>query len=439
MANMKRYYSTNLPGMVEDPNGYWVEADVALREISFLKKALNNHVDELEQADKSLAKMLRDIVAVQLERDELKTKLQKFNNVFSRWDNIDVKTLPAVAMHASYKQAFDPEPPVATLVLDGEREDITDRFDEMHRGWKALDDANDRIKVLEAKLSGKTVRMENIQAKLQQERDRRVEHRQQNQTLNEVVQRLEKQMNKALAAYDAEVISRREEVTKCHAEMGKLRAALNAAESTIERWREGRNDDLKDAVIAAEFYKRSEREKAMEELVRETERLGLYTWTDKQVDNRPPLGSHAADLECLRATQEKCDKLETEVARLRQELEWSTAREASLAEAANAAEKKCFLLEARRDELITECNQFHDSWSKAVNTVAEKEGQRQCMEKSYDTVAQELKYRDAKIKSLQAERDEYCTRVVGDEILLRDISESIACHLNENVLRSTQE
>lgn len=121
-------------------------------------------------------------------------------------------------------KAFDPEPPVATLSFDGESEDITDRFDEMHRGWKALDDANDRIKVLEAKLTGKTVRMENLQAKLQQERDRRVEHRQQNKTLNEVVQRLERQLTKALAAYDAEVIGRREEVKKCHAEMGKLRA-----------------------------------------------------------------------------------------------------------------------------------------------------------------------------------------------------------------------
>lgn len=267
----------------------------------------------------------------------------------------------------------------------------------------------------------------------------------------------------------------------------------------------------------------SEREKVMEELVRESERLGLYTWTDKQVDNRTPLGSHAADLECLRATQEEndrldrklkaaeldanfngeeverlreelalalewkereqrenirlnialadsekkieelkkagkvlvtrdtkvtiaaerieeenkrlqskirtvqmelkedgemqdkldqafleierletelrfhdnefveeCRKLEAQVELLKDEAKWSTAREVSLAEAANAAEKKCFLLEKRRD-------------------------------------------------LLQAERDEYRMRARWAESRLSAISESIAHHLDEKALRSTQE
>lgn len=167
-----------------------------VREAKELAQKSLKAFEELEQADKSLAKMLRDIVAIQQERDELKTKLQQLHTVFRKWDNIDVKTLPAVAMHASYKEAFDPGPPVATLSFDGESEDVTDQIDSMHRGWKALEDANDRIKVLEQKLTGKDTRIVNLQVKLQ----------------------------KTLATYDAEVIGRREEVTKCHAEMGRLRA-----------------------------------------------------------------------------------------------------------------------------------------------------------------------------------------------------------------------
>lgn len=49
---------------------------------------------------------------------------------------------------------------------------------------------------------------------------------------------LEAQLAEALAAYDAEVVGRREEVTRLHGEMGKLRAQLAVARVELTRYRE---------------------------------------------------------------------------------------------------------------------------------------------------------------------------------------------------------
>lgn len=49
---------------------------------------------------------------------------------------------------------------------------------------------------------------------------------------------LQRELAAALKAYDAEVIGRRDEVTGCHAEMGKLRTSLAAAEARVKELEE---------------------------------------------------------------------------------------------------------------------------------------------------------------------------------------------------------
>lgn len=91
----------------------------------------------------------------------------------------------------------------------------------------------------------------------------------------DMAHRMKAERDKALAAYDAEVIGRREEVAKLHAELGKLRAEnehlklclsaqdkiLSAVSSYVDEWQNyssngSKVEELKDAVIAAELCKR---------------------------------------------------------------------------------------------------------------------------------------------------------------------------------------
>lgn len=201
----------------------------------------------------------------------------------------------------------------------------------------------DRIlQKLEADRTALVKERDEARAELQAIRDR------QDTFLSGALARLTAERDEALRAYDTEVIGRREEVTRCHGEMGKLRAEvarLTAALAAAERERDGNA-----AAWTVQLYRANAAEQKLAEAEQRADDLGrlgkehieqLRELLDNSEKNLAFVKSeHAAErVELLR----QCDLLrgERDAAERRWLAEAERAVEAHAAAATNAEEKLC--------------------------------------------------------------------------------------------------